>query len=143
MRLFSVFGEGLRKQLLWDVGNRIRSGEDPVILGGAGTEMRDWIHVQDAVRIMELVATAASPECIVVNGGSGTGTAVRDVVAQFARAMGSAVRVEFSGSIRAGDPRFLVADASWLRTRQFAIHVPVEHGLRRYAEWLTSSESRK
>ena len=51
-RLFSVYGPYLRKQLLWDLCSRLRSGEQTLVLGGTGAEMRDWTDVRDVARFL-------------------------------------------------------------------------------------------
>jgi UDP-glucose 4-epimerase len=43
VRLFSIYGPELRKQLLWDLCNRLGAGESDLTLGGDGTELRDWL----------------------------------------------------------------------------------------------------
>ena len=35
VRLFSVYGPDLRKQLLWDICSRLEAGESPLLLGGS------------------------------------------------------------------------------------------------------------
>jgi len=47
LRLFSVYGPGLRKQLLWDACNKLTIGDYSFF--GTGREVRDWIHIEDAV----------------------------------------------------------------------------------------------
>lgn len=45
VRLFSVYGPNLRKQLLWDICSRLRSEQRTLNLGGTGAEIRDWTDV--------------------------------------------------------------------------------------------------
>jgi UDP-glucose 4-epimerase len=40
-RLFSVYGAGLEKQLLWDLCCKLRGNPGVVTLGGTGQELRD------------------------------------------------------------------------------------------------------
>lgn len=56
VRLFSVYGPHLRKQLLWDICSRLRSEVAALNLGGTGTEIRDWTDVRDVVRLLARVA---------------------------------------------------------------------------------------
>src|SRR3954452_25408398 len=77
VRLFSVYGPHLRKQLLWDICSRLRRCERTLSLGGTGAEVRDWIDARDAARLFGTIAEV--PQQIsyrVVNGGSGLGTNV-------------------------------------------------------------------
>jgi UDP-glucose 4-epimerase len=48
VRLFSVYGCGLRKQLLWDACRKFANSDH--IFMGSGEEVRDWLHVEDAAR---------------------------------------------------------------------------------------------
>jgi UDP-glucose 4-epimerase len=79
--MFSVYGEGLRKQLLWDCGVKLMAAADPIELGGSGEELRDWIHIDDAVAMLRRIAGMAGVDCPIFNGGSGVAAKVRDIVA--------------------------------------------------------------
>ena len=83
LRLFSVYGPGLRRQLLWDACCKAREGA--LEFAGTGDEERDWLHVDDAVALVLVAAEHASPAMPIVNGGTGIGTRVRDVVTVIAR----------------------------------------------------------
>ena len=49
VRLFSVYGNGLKKQLLWDAYNKIRYSSKEVEFWGTGEETRDFIHIEDVL----------------------------------------------------------------------------------------------
>lgn len=138
VRLFSVYGPGLRKQLVWDLSSRIRAGESPVILGGTGEERRDWLYVKDAVRLILIAAGHASPAGLLVNGGTGVATTVREIAAAVAAAWGAAMPV-FSGARRAGDPDALVADPTYARSLGFQPRVPLREGLRETVAWIRAA----
>ena len=73
VRLFSVYGEELHKQLLWDICCKLDARESaPLLLGGTGLEIRDWLHVSDAVSLLWMARQVCSPECPSMNGGPGT-----------------------------------------------------------------------
>nr|AAD47914.1 unknown [Rhizobium etli] len=79
-RLFSVYGEGLRKQLLWDVCSQLEVHPDQILLGGSGNELRDWTAVTDVVRALSFIHTEANLPPKVINIGTGRGTNVRTIV---------------------------------------------------------------
>ena len=137
IRLFSVYGEGLRKQLLWDCGVKLVADGDAIELGGTGEELRDWVHVDDAAAMMQRVAPLASDACPVFNGGSGVGVRVRDIVTLLAKALQRPKRLEFSRVCRRGDPSTLVADATRLAALGHTSHVSLNIGVQRYADWFT------
>ena len=74
VRFFSIYGCGLRKQLLWDACVKLAGGDE--IFNGTGDEVRDWLHVEDAAELLIIAMQRASPSCPVVNGGTGTGVSV-------------------------------------------------------------------
>ena len=135
-RLFSVYGPYLRKQLLWDLCSRLRSGEQTLVLGGTGAEMRDWTDVRDVARF--LVKLDDNPQLKpfqIINAGSGFGTTVAEIAEMLAKNWGGDIGVKFSGVVRAGDPFSLVADSEWVHATGFAWQIPVARGLSDYVCW--------
>ena len=142
-RLFSVYGANLRKQLLWEVCARLMQREHTLVLGGTGAEMRDWTDVRDIVRLLTKLGELAQPKPYwVINGGSGQGTSVADVIATLIRHWGIKVAVGYSGIARPGDPRSLIADATALRRLQFDWQIPVEQGIADYVNWFKDQARR-
>lgn len=110
VRLFSVYGIGLRKQLLWDACSKIRQGV--ASFGGTGQQTRDWLHVEDAAQLLIVAAQHASIACPVVNGGEGVAVCIRDVVELIASRFGNVASPTFTGELRVGDPTHYQADVS-------------------------------
>jgi UDP-glucose 4-epimerase len=135
VRLFSVYGPGLRKQLLWDVCRQLASGEAVIHLGGGGGERRDWLHVSDAVGLLSAALDLCGKESWVVNGGAGRGTSVRAVATLIAETWGHAVGFFFSGISRPGDPHTMIADTSRATALGFSASVELATGIAEYVEW--------
>jgi UDP-glucose 4-epimerase len=137
-RLFSVYGCGLRKQLLWDLCEKLASG-GPVELGGNGAELRDWVEVHDVVRALQQVVPIASAKAPSINVASGNGTAVRDVADMVARSWvgsgGKRPPLSFNGHTRLGDPFSLVADVRQMRMLNIAPEIPLMQGVAGYVAW--------
>jgi UDP-glucose 4-epimerase len=112
VRLFSVYGAGLRKQLLWDLCGKLATARGPVVLGGTGAELRDWLHVEDAARLLLCAVDVADETCPILNGGTGVAASVRDVADWICSCWSASSSASFSGVRRAGDPGSLVADVS-------------------------------
>lgn len=138
VRLFSVYGPWLRKQLLWDLCSRLAAGQGHLRLGGTGGELRDWTEVRDVVRLLAAVADLPAGDAIPLNGGSGQSTAVSAIAEGVARAWGGDIGIEFSGEGRPGDPFSLVADAGRLKSLGFEWQVSVEEGIQAYVRWFRS-----
>jgi UDP-glucose 4-epimerase len=137
-RLFSVYGAGLRKQLLWDLCSKLEAGEPAVELGGSGSELRDWTDVRDVVRALARLPALASAQAPTLNLGSGVASSVRSVAEQVVAAWQPAharPQLRFNGRSRAGDPFSLQAEASQLSALGFQWQVPVSQGLTDYVRW--------
>lgn len=133
VRLFSVYGIGLRKQLLWDTCMKIHNGVNTFF--GSGTETRDWLHVNDAASLLLVAGTRASAECPILNGGSGQGVSVREVLNELFTCLGRSETPQFSGISRSGDPMHYIADISRLHSWGWRPRTPWRKGVREYAEW--------
>lgn len=133
VRLFSVYGVGLRKQLLWDACTKIKRNE--AFFAGTGNESRDWIYVEDAAELLVTASQHATSACTIANGGSGQFTSVKEVLGCIARVMNPPSLPMFSGDQRPGDPSKQVADISVVRSWGWAPKVHWSSGIRQYAEW--------
>jgi UDP-glucose 4-epimerase len=140
VRLFSVYGNGLRKQLLWEACNRISAGG--ARFSGTGEELRDWLHVDDAVQLLASAVDHAKSSCAVFNGGTGIGTSVRQILEHVVSSLGVDMTLTFSGSGRQMDPIAYVADISraqgigWNPVKRW------EDGVQAYVDWYCSGEAR-
>jgi UDP-glucose 4-epimerase len=132
-----VVGPGLKKQMLWDLCNRLTTS-DPIVLGGTGHERRDWIDVRDVVRVLEYLADHPTK---VVNVGTGTATTVREVAQMAAECNGR--RIWFSGQSRPGDPFSLVASTELLGLLGYdRPFIPVDKSIADYVAWFTERNRR-
>jgi UDP-glucose 4-epimerase len=139
VRFFSIYGPGLRKQLLWDACCKARDGVRT--FAGSGRELRDFLHVADACALIRAAAAAADAAAPVINGGSGHGTSVAEVVERLYAELGIAGGPEFDGSRRAGDPPCYVADVTRARALGFRPQVALDEGIARYARWFREQAS--
>ena len=136
VRLFSVYGANLRKQLLWDICSRLEQGENALLLGGTGDEMRDWTDIRDVIRLLvKLAALPATEVPSVINGGSGRGVSVAEVAGLVVKNWGKPIAIRFSGTSRAGDPFSLLSDATRLSRLPFDWQIPVDRGIADYVGW--------
>ncbi|MBQ0958344.1 NAD(P)-dependent oxidoreductase [Ideonella sp. 4Y11] len=144
-RLFSVYGAGLSKQLLWDICSRLHKGVRSLELGGSGNELRDWVAVDDVVCALERLADEAHPAVPAFNVGTGLATPVRDVAELVLKAWsstngGTAPALSFSGASRQGDPFSLCADVGRLAHLSWRARHGLEAGLARYVAWFQQSQ---
>lgn len=141
VRYFSVYGPGLRKQLLWDLVRKIDASPAGIELHGTGDETRDFLHAEDAARIAALVARSAGNEPLIINGGSGDAVSVRDIANLVAAELGEKREFHFSGKGRAGDPPHYRADTRHLAKLGFVPRWTLQAGVRDYVGWLRQADS--
>lgn len=136
VRMFSVYGAGLEKQLIWDLCSKLAVvKKTTVVLGGSGRELRDWLHVSDAVALLWLARMQCDGSCPVVNGGTGIATSIREVADTVCEAWGGGTGVEFGGIARAGDPPCLVADCAKAVQLGFKPGILLAEGIREAVAW--------
>lgn len=138
IRLFSVYGEGLRKQLLWDACNRIKSGENSFY--GTGNETRDMLHVNDAASLLYHVTDHASQECPVFNGGMGKGISIRDILQEVYNCFSVSNQPIFTGESKRGDPIHYEADTSRTLALGWQPTVNWRSGIKNYVKWFKSGD---
>jgi UDP-glucose 4-epimerase len=137
VRLFSLYGPGLRKQIMWDLGRRLLSGEPVVTLSGSGNELRDFLHVRDACGLFHHLAhRAASKGFSLINGGTGTATRIADLAQMLKDATGATSQIVFNGSLRQGDPQSYRACMREALSLGFQPKITLERGVAEYIEWL-------
>lgn len=134
-RLFSVYGSDHRKQLLWDLCNRLESSPKTLRLGGTGAELRDWIHIDDVARLLVALGQDGTPAGTTVNGGTGVATTVRAFAEAVCDAWGLPCELVFSGELRAGDPDSLVAGTALAAELGFVAEERIHDGIRDYVKW--------
>ncbi len=135
LRIFSAYGEGLRRQVLWDICRKALAGRasEPLALLGTGRESRDFVHAEDVARAAALVLEQAPLRGEAWNVGSGTETTVREAAETMLAALGLDREIVFDGHVPAGTPRRWRADIGRIRRLGFAPEVAFAEGASRVA----------
>ncbi len=139
VRLFSVYGLGLRKQLLWDAMLKFRQGRSDFF--GTGQEQRDWIHINDVCSFMTSLLARPALSCFdVFNCAGGQAASTAQVLTHLAATAGAAAP-QFNGQARAGDPLCLLADCSKAqRDLGWRAQVAWQDGVAAYARWFAAQD---
>jgi UDP-glucose 4-epimerase len=140
VRFFSIYGPGLRKQLLWDTCVKATRGE--LDFFGTGDETRDWIHVQDASRLVLTLSAAnhAGITPLVLNGGAGVRATVRQSVEKIFAELGIVHPPRFSGKIREGDPRYFHANVGPALRLGWEPRHTWQRGFEEYVAWYKTGQ---
>jgi len=141
IRYFSIYGPGLRKQLLWDLAQKLSSKPKDIVLFGTGEETRDFLHIDDAARFAVLVAEkTAGREPLIVNGGSGDCVSVRHIAKTLGSLLSPETDIRFNGTQRTGDPFHYQADTGLMHHLGFRPMWNLKKGMAGYVDWLVHSD---
>jgi UDP-glucose 4-epimerase len=133
VRLFSIYGDGLKKQLLWDACIKLSQGHSTFF--GSGEEERDWLHITDTARLLKLASEHSTLDCPIANGGTGFGLKVRDILQCLTSSMNVKIEPHFSSVHKDGDPNVLVADISKAKSWGWKPQVGWKEGVSNYERW--------
>jgi UDP-glucose 4-epimerase len=138
LRVFSAYGEGLKKQLFWDVMQKYKSNIKQIELFGTGNETRDFVHVKDVVRAA-LFVSMNKFECYynVFNVGSGVETSIRDAVDYLFTDADVIPSVSFKGQNIEGNPLNWQADIGKLESSGFRNNYNIADVLSNYLNWFS------
>ncbi len=139
-RIFSAYGPGLRRQVVWDVCEKVLT-TGRLTLHGTGGESRDFIHAADIARALFLIAGKAPCAGEVYNLASGRAVTIDELAAIVLAALGSRVEPVFNGTATPGDPLHWRADIAKLGALGFAPAISLEQGVRAVASWCAAELS--
>jgi UDP-glucose 4-epimerase len=139
LRIFSAYGRGLRRQVVWDVCNKLLHASTP-ILQGTGNETRDFIHGQDVAQAAECVARRAPLHGESYNVASGLETSIAELSYNLTRMLEHEGKVCFSGTLPQGTPVRWRADINRLEALGFRQKVGLLEGLRDFVAWVREEQ---
>ncbi|MBN1166541.1 MAG: NAD-dependent epimerase/dehydratase family protein [Methanospirillaceae archaeon] len=138
IRFFSLYGVGLKKQLLFDVCKKISNNN--LIFYGTGYEVRDFLHISDASQLIFQIAQHHNRgPFFIINGGTGIGTSVNEIVRSLIHLFGKKDQVQYSGERKIGDPDRYIADITKCLSLGWKPKINIQDGLKEYAEWFRES----
>lgn len=141
LRIFSAFGEGLRKQLFWDLYNKLARTKNELPLFGTGMESRDFIYISDLCTIVDLAIHHSTFKAQAINVANGTEITIQEAVQTFIEEFGWKGTINFEGQSRVGDPTNWKADISIINSWGYNQKYSIREGLKNYIEWAKRQES--
>ncbi|MEM1368641.1 MAG: SDR family oxidoreductase [Cyanobacteria bacterium P01_H01_bin.15] len=134
LRIFSAYGPGLRRQVLWDICQKALL-EPTVELLGTGQESRDLIHARDIARAIDIVATKGPLSGEIYNLGSGQEITIADLAQQLLDLLDYSQPPIFSGGLPPGIPRNWCADITKISQLGFSPILNLHESLPRLVQW--------
>jgi UDP-glucose 4-epimerase len=128
-RIFSTFGGGLKRQLVYDVWQKIKNNPKEIILYGSGNEARDLSYVEDQITAITCISENITPSGDIWNIGSGKLYSVSEIVSLICQIMGTQTKIKFQYPLRAYDGIKWRADISKIQALNFKQNYTLAEGL--------------
>ncbi len=104
-----------------------------------GQESRDFVHVSDVVRAIELALLNEAANGGTFNVGAGEPTSVLEIANMLVDAFEGKIRPVVTGQYRLGDIRHCYADLSEIRSKlKFEPQISLKQGIEEFANWVLS-----
>ena len=137
LRIFSAYGPGLRRQVLWDFCYKALI-EKRIVLQGTGQETRDFIHAIDVAKATLAIAKGAPMIGEVYNVASGEEITIRALAEKVLEQLRTGLVPETDGIVPTGTPRNWRADISKLRALGYQPSIQLEIGIERFSSWASA-----
>lgn len=138
IRPFSVYGPGLKKQLIWDVLNKIKRNEHHFF--GSGDELRDWIFIEDFINVLSNYTHNFDLMDDIVNIGSGEPVKVKKVIETLYRFTNTVGLPSFVDGGKEGDPKHLVSNYIEQGCVRPFLTTTLEEGLQYTVDWFKNTQ---
>lgn len=135
LRVFSAYGNGLKKQIFWDIYQKSKLGKT-IELFGTGDETRDFIFIEDLMQALHKIIKSDSFNGAVINVSSGIETTIHEAANKFISYFGNDFHILFNGNEKPGDPKNWKADISKLLSYGYLPEFNITDGLKQYYLWL-------
>ena len=134
LRIFSAYGEGLKRQIFYDLMRKFNNDEE-IILRGTGKESRDFIHVLDICRAIEFIMNNKNKSLEIYNIGNGEEISIENISRFFSAYLNSKKIIKFDNIMNGGIPLNWKADITKLKNIGFYKSIPFENGIGNYINW--------
>jgi UDP-glucose 4-epimerase len=135
LRIFSAYGEGLKKQLFWDLFQKF-SKSDTIELFGTGNETRDFIYIDDIVQAINCVLKHADFKGEPINIANGEELSISRIANLFSSQFATdKKKITFNNKVKEGDPLNWRADISILESFGYKKTKTIDQGIKNYILW--------
>ena len=127
LRIFSAYGEGLKRQIFYDLMRKF-SNDEEIILRGTGKESRDFIHVLDICRAIEFIMKNKNKSLEIYNIGNGEEITIENISRLLSGYLKSKKIIKFDNIKNKGIPLNWKSDITKLKNIGFNKSITFEKG---------------
>lgn len=141
VRLFSAYGPRQRKQVVYDLIDRLALEPTRLEVIGDGTQERDFVFAGDVAAAIALVGESAPARGEVYNVASGISHSIAQLVSTVCEVMGLDPELVYTGSVRPGDAQRWSVDTTALRDLGYRPCMSLRDGVAATWDWYRAERS--
>lgn len=131
IRLFNVYGPGMRKYFIYDIVCKLRENADRIVIYGDGRQVRDYLYIDDLINAFLLILKKGIPGED-YNVSSGIPTNIIDLVYTIANIMDiKNLKIKLTNKSWDGDIKKWYADISKVKNLGFETKTSLDEGLKK------------
>lgn len=134
LRFFSIYGNGLRKQILWDACNKIKR-KNPIFFG-SGDEVRSWMHIDDFCKILIKVMNLNKTKKKIFNFCGTQTLKNKELLLLIFKAYGTKYKPKFNLVKNKGTPDYMFIKNCDLNIIKFKQKINLTYGIKKYIKWI-------
>ena len=135
LRLSSLYGPYLKKQVMWDTLSKIKN-KNNLNVSGTGNEQRDFLYIDDAVKALNLVASKKNLEDFTIfNCGVGKSIKIRYLLNLILKITKIKKKLYFNNLSSLENPNSLKVDIDKLKKIGWKCNTEIYLGLNKYLKW--------
>ena len=135
-RIFSAYGPGLNRQVVYDLMRRVFDHPKELKVYGTGDETRDFMYIDDVIDALLLVLQKGSFQGDAINIASGNHTTIRALAETILRVFRKDISLlSFENTSQPGMPQLWQADVSKLSALGFSPVYDIAQGLQKAKDY--------
>ncbi len=130
LRFFSIYGPGLKKQLIWDAINKFKKKD--FTFYGTGDEIRSWMFVDDAIKLIIYSYKKLSTKNQIFNLSSGENIKVKAILNKLLNILKLKNKIKFNKELLNSNPKYLAYSNNSSKKLGLKKFVKINEGLKKY-----------
>ena len=133
LRFYSIYGVGLRKQLIWDACNKIHN--EKKIFYGTGEEIRSWINIKDVVDFINFILIKKFRRNMIIDIASNNTYQNYKLLQKLFNLFQFKAKPIFNNRKKEGDPKVQIFNRKKMIKLGWSPKISMSRGLKDYVKW--------
>lgn len=138
IRFYSIYGKGLKKQLIWDACKKIIKKDN--IFFGSGEEIRSWINIKDVVSFVEYLLKNQKQKNSIQDVYTNDVLKNEDLLKILFKFFKFNCNPKFNNKSKKGDPKNQVVNDLNFKNTYWKKRVSISTGLKEYVKWFKNQK---